>query len=159
MYWHSFRTLWAGRSAASNIELYLTYGTSHSMSMKQKRVPLVRIELTTFRLWDWRAAYCATEAHVYWSISKHKSWGIWGSRILNWNSFESPISFENHSLSFINSIIFDVSFFTLEKLSMFHVYILNTSAEVTYFYLRLHSRDHLFYLQRGRLAQSVRASC
>ena len=23
---------------------------------------LVRLELTTFRLWDWRAAYCATEA-------------------------------------------------------------------------------------------------
>ena len=47
---------------------------------------------------------------------------------LNWNSFESSISFENHSLSFINSIIFDVSFFALEKLSMFYVYILNTSA-------------------------------
>ena len=37
----------------------------------QKHVPRVRIELTTFRflfgqlgLWDWRAAYCATEAVV-----------------------------------------------------------------------------------------------
>ena len=34
-----------------------------------KRVPRVRIELTAFRLlvfvwlWDWRATYCATEAH------------------------------------------------------------------------------------------------
>ncbi len=25
-------------------------------------LPRVRIELTTFRLWDWRAAYCANEA-------------------------------------------------------------------------------------------------
>ena len=25
-------------------------------------MPSVRIELTTFRLWDWRAAYCANEA-------------------------------------------------------------------------------------------------
>ena len=25
-------------------------------------MPRVRIELTTFRLWDWRAAYCANEA-------------------------------------------------------------------------------------------------
>ena len=25
-------------------------------------MPPVRIELTTFRLWDWRAAYCAKEA-------------------------------------------------------------------------------------------------
>ena len=36
---------------------------------REKRMPRVRIELTTFRflfghigLWDWRAAYCATEA-------------------------------------------------------------------------------------------------
>ena len=27
-------------------------------------VPRVRLELTTFRLWDWRAAYCANEAAV-----------------------------------------------------------------------------------------------
>ena len=27
-----------------------------------KRMPRVRLELTTFRLWDWRAAYCANEA-------------------------------------------------------------------------------------------------
>ena len=25
-------------------------------------LPRVRIELTTFRLWDWRAAYCANKA-------------------------------------------------------------------------------------------------
>ena len=29
---------------------------------KKKKMPPVRIELTTFRLWDWRAAYCAKEA-------------------------------------------------------------------------------------------------
>ena len=27
-------------------------------------LPRVRLELTAFRLWDWRAAYCATEAWV-----------------------------------------------------------------------------------------------
>ena len=27
-----------------------------------KELPRVRIELTTFRLWDWRAAYCANKA-------------------------------------------------------------------------------------------------
>ncbi len=27
-----------------------------------KVLPRVRLELTAFRLWDWRAAYCATEA-------------------------------------------------------------------------------------------------
>ena len=37
---------------------------------KCSRLPRVRIELTTFRLWDWRAAYYANEAagnllHVY----------------------------------------------------------------------------------------------
>ena len=29
-----------------------------------KPLPRVRLELTTFRLWDWRAAYCANEAPV-----------------------------------------------------------------------------------------------
>ena len=29
---------------------------------KKRVLPRVRIELTTFRLWDWRAAYCANEA-------------------------------------------------------------------------------------------------
>ena len=28
------------------------------------KMPRVRIELTTFRLWDWRAAYCANEASM-----------------------------------------------------------------------------------------------
>ena len=28
----------------------------------EKIMPPVRLELTAFRLWDWRAAYCATEA-------------------------------------------------------------------------------------------------
>ena len=30
--------------------------------MKKKDLPRVRLELTAFRLWDWRAANCATEA-------------------------------------------------------------------------------------------------
>ncbi len=30
-----------------------------------KNLPRVRIELTAFRLWDWRAAYCATKAWYY----------------------------------------------------------------------------------------------
>ena len=29
---------------------------------QEKQLPPVRLELTAFRLWDWRAAYCATEA-------------------------------------------------------------------------------------------------
>ena len=29
---------------------------------EQNVLPPVRLELTAFRLWDWRAAYCATEA-------------------------------------------------------------------------------------------------
>ena len=29
---------------------------------KVKSLLPVRLELTAFRLWDWRAAYCATEA-------------------------------------------------------------------------------------------------
>ena len=37
----------------------------------EKILPRVRIELTTFRLWDWRAAYCAIEALK----SQLKSWG------------------------------------------------------------------------------------
>ena len=31
---------------------------------RKKILPRVRLELTAFRLWDWRAAYCATEACV-----------------------------------------------------------------------------------------------
>ena len=31
-------------------------------SSGEKFMPPVRLELTAFRLWDWRAAYCATEA-------------------------------------------------------------------------------------------------
>ena len=30
--------------------------------MKKNDLPRVRLELTAFRLWDWRAANCATEA-------------------------------------------------------------------------------------------------
>ena len=32
------------------------------MGDRQNILPPVRLELTAFRLWDWRAAYCATEA-------------------------------------------------------------------------------------------------
>ena len=32
----------------------------------KKKLPPVRLELTAFRLWDWRAAYCATEASLSW---------------------------------------------------------------------------------------------
>ena len=33
-----------------------------SFPCRGKCMPPVRLELTAFRLWDWRAAYCATEA-------------------------------------------------------------------------------------------------
>ena len=32
------------------------------LKWKNNDLPRVRLELTAFRLWDWRAAYCATEA-------------------------------------------------------------------------------------------------
>ena len=38
------------------------------------KLPPVRIELTTFRLWDWRAAYCAKEAD---DPFQRYLWGLW----------------------------------------------------------------------------------
>ena len=35
--------------------------------LQSKCLPRVRIELTTFRLWDWRAAYCANKATWIWT--------------------------------------------------------------------------------------------
>ena len=46
-------------------------------------MPRVRLELTAFRLWDWRAAYCATEAI-----------GIDGKEILE----ISPFLFRNETI-------------------------------------------------------------
>ena len=52
-------------------------------SQKWKKVPPVRLELTTFRLWDWRAADCAKEAavgnghNVKQSIRLKRAWFIW----------------------------------------------------------------------------------
>ena len=37
----------------------------HYWNDKNKSLPRVRLELTAFRLWDWRAAYCATEAWLF----------------------------------------------------------------------------------------------
>ena len=37
---------------------------------KKDFLPRVRLELTAFRLWDWRAAYCATEAWISCGIGK-----------------------------------------------------------------------------------------
>ncbi len=41
--------------------LLVINSTEQTNNMK-KVMPRVRIELTAFRLWDWRAAYCATKA-------------------------------------------------------------------------------------------------
>ena len=44
---------------------YLSQDTStkyYNSFPSSKSLPPVRLELTAFRLWDWRAAYCATEA-------------------------------------------------------------------------------------------------
>ena len=38
------------------------FNTYYFQYWKKKIMPRVRLELTAFRLWDWRAAYCATEA-------------------------------------------------------------------------------------------------
>ena len=48
-------------------------------------VPRVRLELTTFRLWDWRAAYCANEAAVgdKWTLF------FWGKCCQMWNLLNS----------------------------------------------------------------------
>lgn len=35
----------------------------------------VRLEITTFRLYDWRCAYCATEVW-YWPLYDHSYWGV-----------------------------------------------------------------------------------
>ena len=37
-------------------------------------MPPVRLELTAFRLWDWRAAYCATEARWCKHLSQPEQW-------------------------------------------------------------------------------------
>ena len=44
------------------------YSKINSALDKWKKLPRVRIELTAFRLWDWRAAYCATKA--WWTETK-----------------------------------------------------------------------------------------
>ena len=38
-----------------------------------KNLPRVRIELTAFRLWDWRAAYCATKASYESQLARCKN--------------------------------------------------------------------------------------
>ena len=59
----SFLQLWAGGWLCLDWRrllgpsLYWSEGWCAS-----KLLPRVRVELTTFRLWDWRAAYCANEA-------------------------------------------------------------------------------------------------
>ena len=81
--------------------------------LSQKHMPRVRIELPTFRflfgqlgLWDWRAAYCATEAVAFYlrlgsavsranifvkynCISKTIKWPYvhyWSKRLLSWST-------------------------------------------------------------------------
>ena len=56
---HSFLKLLAIRFL---IRLKLIAKSSITFRCHKKWLPRVRLELTAFRLWDWRAAYCATEA-------------------------------------------------------------------------------------------------
>ena len=60
----------------------------HVFSFLMKKIlPPVRLELTAFRLWDWRAAYCATEAPTVADFStlnqfqSVQNWAVPGS---NW---------------------------------------------------------------------------
>ena len=55
---------------------WLCEGKMSSLQEKQKKLmPRVRLELTTFRLWDWRAAYCANEAWSTWGKCSLWHWG------------------------------------------------------------------------------------
>ena len=45
-----------------SITLMSSWITFHLVWHQNIALPPVRLELTAFRLWDWRAAYCATEA-------------------------------------------------------------------------------------------------
>ena len=52
----------------SNCSLYGMHSANDLLQGRSKphvksHMPRVRVELKTFRLWDWRAAYCANEAH------------------------------------------------------------------------------------------------
>ena len=46
----------------AEIKNLATSGSRYVFDFFIKTVPRARIELATFRLWDWRAAYCANEA-------------------------------------------------------------------------------------------------
>ena len=54
----------AGSSPSSGGEFYINFEFFVFLYWC-KTLPRVRIELTTFRLWDWRAAYCANKAHRF----------------------------------------------------------------------------------------------
>ena len=51
---------WQAEETLTNTGVWLQIIQGKGVS---KQMPSVRVELTTFRLWDWRAAYCANEAH------------------------------------------------------------------------------------------------
>ena len=52
---------WQAEETLTNTGVWLQIIQGKGVS---KEIPRVRVELTTFRLWDWRAAYCANEAHT-----------------------------------------------------------------------------------------------
>ncbi len=52
--------------------------------MIKHNLPRVRIELTTFRLWDWRATYCANEADAEEDVSSCNNASDWLINISNY---------------------------------------------------------------------------
>ena len=61
--------------------LGLCWVTFPSEHLRKKRLPPVRLELTAFRLWDWRAAYCATEARCQCKKLTFTVLGAWFSMV------------------------------------------------------------------------------
>ena len=54
------------------LKLFSAFEFNYYLLKKSKDLPPVRLELTAFRLWDWRAAYCATEA--WWKKERILCW-------------------------------------------------------------------------------------
>ena len=73
--WHDIQLIWLDRASSNcangtdwlgwlwHIARYVVRSSGAiADDTDLSKLPRVRIELTTFRLWDWRAAYCANEA-------------------------------------------------------------------------------------------------
>ena len=124
----------------------------------KKNLPRVRIELTTFRLWDWRAAYCATEA---WCQPEVLIWYINMAFVMGcfkWSQWSGMLLVEELFAFFLNFLFFlpywslfnvsDNLFPFSALLSFFHLFILSLFPSLFHsFYLPyfVHSLIHSFF--------------